>query len=90
MGLQHLVDPVCDVLDTPVGGTTFGDFIRKSRNKLCTHGDLSFESLPASVQQVSLNSALAEQCEHLMDELAERVFSLERALKEELEKVKAS
>ena len=37
IGSEHLVAPIWEVMDLPLGNTNFGDYLRISRNKLTTH-----------------------------------------------------
>jgi hypothetical protein len=45
LGYADLLIPIQEIMDTSLGPITFGNFTRLQREKLCTHGDLSFASL---------------------------------------------
>lgn len=60
-GLAPLLDEISEILDLPVGQTTFGRYVKTYRNKLAVHGNLGFENLPPSIQAVlSDESALIQ------------------------------
>ncbi|HIH36872.1 MAG TPA: hypothetical protein HA232_03070 [Methanocellales archaeon] len=80
--LEHLLDPIKKIIDTPLGDTTFGDYIRRSRSKLATHGDLSFNSLPLTERKITFNNREVAKFQDLLAELAKEV----RILKNNLEK----
>ena len=82
LGLGDLLKPIQKIMDTPLGNTTFGDYIRRSRAKLCTHGDLSFKSLPGEEQKITSNNKEVLKFQDLMEKLIQEVI----ILKEKLEK----
>ena len=77
LGLGDLLDPIRGIMESPIGNTTFGDFIRRSRNKLAVHGDLSFGSLPSVDKQVPFDTNAVEGFQDLLERLAEEVENLE-------------
>lgn len=80
IGLEHLLAPIWEVMDLPLGNTNFGDYLRISRNKLTTHGDLSFMSLPSDVQHITFDEDAVEQFNELLEKLAECVIELQDSL----------
>lgn len=83
LGYGLLLDPIDNILDSPVGKTTLRQYIRSKRNKLCAHGSLKFSTQPHEVRDVILNGEALSQFE-------ERMYSLDEAvtvLKGELEKL---
>ena len=59
--LVRFLSPIRRTLARRVGATTYGDFIRQSRNKLMVHGDLSFTSLPVEAQAVPFSPVSLRQ-----------------------------
>ncbi len=80
IGLEGLLDKIREIMELPVGNTTFGDFTRHSRNKLTVHGDLSFASLPSEVKEVPFNESYVEEFQELLEKLAVEVKCLEKNL----------
>ena len=63
-GLSGILDAVEEALEHPVGRTTLRQYVRHKRNKLATHGDLSFYSLPSEVQDITFDeTSLAQHSE---------------------------
>ena len=85
LGLAHLLDAIAAILNEPVGNTTFGDYVRISRNKLTVHGDLMFDSLPECVKQVTYDEDAIEQFEAAGERLQQAVQVLRNGLGEVLE-----
>jgi len=83
LGYGLLLDPIDNILDSPLGKTTLRQYIRSKRNKLCVHGSLKFSTQPHEVLDVILNSEALSQFEERMDNLDEAVI----VLKGELEKL---
>ncbi len=80
LDLNHELLPIRQIIDSPVGDTTFGDFIRVSRNKLTTHGNLSVESLPEREKSVPYDPVAADRFEELMEEFVYEVSQLRSRL----------
>ena len=55
IGQSHLLTEVDDILDSPLGKTTLRQFLRSKRNKLATHGTVTFSSQPREVQDVTFD-----------------------------------
>lgn len=80
MGLESLQDQIREILESPIGNTTFGDFVRHSRNKLTVHGDLSFDSLPSTDKEVPFDEDAFQSFQDLLERLAGKVKNLENNL----------
>lgn len=80
MGLEYLLAPIEKVLDSPIGNTTLREFIRSKRNKLCTHGDLSFRSQPLKIQTVAWDNNAIEQFNEAHENLNLQVQNLLKQL----------
>ena len=80
MGLEGLLDQIREIIESPIGNTTFGDFIRHSRNKLTVHGDLSFYCLPSVDKEVPFDEHVSQSRQGLLERLAEEVKNLENKL----------
>lgn len=63
-----------------LGNTTFGDYIRLSRNKLATHGDLTVASLPFALPVVVRDPAWIARHDALFTRLERQVDVLTRRL----------
>ena len=83
MGHSTLLRRVDAALDSKVGKTTLRQFVRSKRNKLATHGDLSFASQPREIQKVTYSRRALQQFEQAMTSLEAAVL----ALAHELEKM---
>ncbi len=83
LGYGLLLDPIDNILDSPLGKTTLRQYIRSKRNKLCVHGSLKFSTQPHEVRDVILNSEALSQFEERMHNLDVAVI----VLKGELEKL---
>lgn len=79
-----LLHDVRMVLGKELNGMPFEDFIRKYRNKLATHGDLSPNSLPQQVREGVLAQEPDPHGLDLMYELREAVEALRIHLWREL------
>jgi len=53
--LDHLLDPICDLLETPFGNTTFGEILRVFRNKVIVHPDYSDIDLDRIYQDIDMS-----------------------------------
>lgn len=84
MRLAVLLEPIREIVESPIGNTTFGNFIRNSRNKLATHGDLSFASLPVVDKKLPFSNDLVERFQYIFERLAEEVKNLENNLEKML------
>jgi len=82
LGLTDLLKDIQQILETPLAKTTFGDFIRLSRNRLATHGDLSLERMLEKALSLTKDRNAVDKFEELMDELAGEVDTLRDKLKE--------
>lgn len=82
LGLGHLLKPIKKIMDTPLDKTTFGNYIRRSRAKLATHGDLSFSSLRFEEQEITFDNKKILKFQKLMERLDEEVESLKNKLEE--------
>lgn len=80
MGLEYLLVPIWKIMDSRVGKTTFGEYIRHSRNKLCTHGNLSFESLPPQIQALAFDASTNTEFQRLLEKLSQKILSLQHDL----------
>ena len=87
VGLGYLLDSIRDIMETSLGPITFGEFTMLQRNKLCTHGDLSFDSLEndrdpylqkmgKQAKMVPLNQEAVENYHVLMERLISEVKAL--------------
>ena len=65
-----------EVFARPLGEVTFGGYVRKSRNKLVTHGTWHPESLPPEVKAVGLDPEWADECERCWRDLASEIRHL--------------
>lgn len=82
MGYGHLLKDVDSALNSKVGKTTLREFIRLKRNKLATHGDLSFYSQPKEIQNVTFSKRALREFERAMSALETAAYALSRKLKE--------
>ncbi|MBN2378376.1 hypothetical protein JXM67_01040 [candidate division WOR-3 bacterium] len=80
--LGDLLEPIRNIIDSPVGETTFGDFIRHNRNKLTVHGDLTFDSLPQESKDIPFDKDAVETIYDLFEELDVEVTNLKLKLEE--------
>ena len=76
MGRGDLLVEVSEVLQSAVGDTTLGDYLRLKRNKLATHGDMSFESQSAEVQAITFCDESQEAFDDAMYRLEDAVHLL--------------
>lgn len=83
-GKAHWMDEVIRVLNEGVGDVTFDECLRKWRNKLVAHGDLSPTSLPDSIRTLVLSSDCDDRLLALLDELRSAVGDLTSMLSEEV------
>jgi len=61
LGLSHLLEPLKEVLDEPLGQTTFGDTILNLRHSHLVHGDFSPERLEYLVRQTDARNPMQMQ-----------------------------
>ncbi len=83
MGYDYLLDPIKEIMKTPIGETTFGNYQRLMRNRLCTHGDFSRDSLPEAEQNFIYSKENINNFYTLLDRLTYEV----EVLRKELEKL---
>ena len=80
MGYGALLGSVDSALDSRIGKTTLKQFVRSKRNRMATHGDLSFLSQPKEVQNVTFSKRALRQFEAAMESLESAVLALSRNL----------
>ena len=90
LGLARLLDPIWAILNEPVGDTTFGVYVRINRNKLAVHGDLTFDSLPEYIRQVTYDDNAIKQFEAAGERLQAAVQTLQSELHKILEAYKGA
>ncbi len=56
-GLEHLLQPVREVMDSPLGKTTFGEVVRVFRNKALVHPSYSDSDLDRIYRDVDMSQA---------------------------------
>ena len=56
-GLEHLLQPVREVMDSPLGKTTFGEVVRVFRNKALVHPSYSDSDLDRVYRDVDMSQA---------------------------------
>ena len=83
-GKSDWMNEVIRVLNEPVGDVTFEEYLRKWRNKLATHGNLSPTSLPDSIRTMVLSSDSDDRLLALLDELRSSVSELTATLHKEV------
>ena len=83
-GKVHWLDEIIRILNEPVGLVSFQDYLRKWRNKLATHGDLSPTTLPDSIRALVLSSEADDRLLSLLDELRSSVDNLTSVLHKEV------
>ncbi len=76
MGKESLLDNVQAVLCENLGDITFEDYLRKYRNKLATHGDLSIDSLPTIHKELVISDRTNDRILELIDKLRYAVDNL--------------
>ncbi len=81
---EGFLDNVQSVFTKEVKGTSFEEYLRKYRNKLATHGDLSPHSLPDNIREIILGEDTDERLLDLLDELREAVENLTTKIQSEL------
>jgi hypothetical protein len=89
LGLANKLQPIRRTLESKVGKTTFGDFIRHQRNKLGTHGNLLFSNLPAEAEAVPGSPRAIAQFERAMDRLENQAATLRIVLENLLKRERA-
>ena len=82
LGFAYLLEGIQQILQTPLGQTTLGDYIRRCRNKLATHGDLSAARMPEKELSFLHYDNAEVDHERLMDELQREVQKLRSKLEE--------
>lgn len=83
-GKADWMNEVIRVLNEPVGDVPFEEYLRKWRNKLATHGNLSPTSLPDSIRTMVLSSDSDDRLLALLDELRSSVSDLTSTLHKEV------
>lgn len=83
-GKAHWLDEIIRILSEPVGLIRFEEYLRKWRNKLATHGNLSPTSLPDSIRALVLSPDADDRLSELLDELRFSVSDLTSALHKEV------
>jgi hypothetical protein len=69
-------------MQTPLGKTTFGNYIRRTRNTLGTHGNLLFYSLPVTERNISFSDEDVLKFQTLMEKLIQEVQTLKNKLED--------
>jgi hypothetical protein len=72
----HLLKGVDSALDLKVGESTLRKFLQTKRNKLATHRELDFLSLPKEVQDVSFDEKALKQYDSAMTMLKDATYIL--------------
>ena len=55
LGLEKLLEPIQKILSRPLGGQwTFGEVVRRLRNKFLVHGDFSIEQLETMIRETEV------------------------------------
>jgi len=80
LDLEHLLDSIRNILSQSIGPLTFEEFAREQRDKLTTHGDLSFESMSEAAKAVPRLEAAVKRWQEVMNELLEAVTELQDEL----------
>lgn len=88
LGLEKWLKPIDRIMQRKVGATTLGRYLRVSRNKLATHGDLSFASLPAEMQAIPSSTRALGQFERAMQRLQQEVRKLEERASQRLDRLR--
>lgn len=81
LGKSELINEIDKILSLPIGRTTLKQFFRSKRNKLATHGSLSFSSQQDSNIDVIINKSNLDQYVEAMNQLSLAVFKLDENLK---------
>jgi len=81
IGESGLLDEIDKILQSPVGNTNLGEFIRRRRNKLATHSTLSITNLPEINLEVTYNSESLDQFNSAIERLIPEVSKLHDKLK---------
>lgn len=55
LGLENLLDPVYQILNSPFGTTTFGETIRRVRNGQFVHGTFSYDDIKQIASETSIH-----------------------------------
>ena len=84
IGKEHWLDKTIGILNQTVESVRFEDYLRKWRNKLATHGDLSPGSLPDNIRALVLSSDADDRMLELLDELRSSVGILASELHKEI------
>ena len=81
LGKSELLIEIDKILSLSIGRTTLKQFFRSKRNKLATHGSLSFSSQQDSNINVIFNKSNLDQYEAAMNQMNLAVFKLDENLK---------
>ena len=83
-GKADWMKEIIRVLNEPVEEVTFEEYLRKWRNRLATHGNLSPTTLPDSIRTMVLSSNSDDRLLVLLDELRSSVSDLSLILRNEI------
>lgn len=76
LGKEILLIDIDKILSQPIGKTTLKQYIRTKRNKLATHGKLSFSSQPEQIKKLTFNEKNVNQFYEGMRRLDKAVYKL--------------
>ncbi len=76
-GLENLLNPIRDVLESPLGSLTFGEVVRVFRNKALVHPSFSDADLDRIYKKVDM---LKPEIQQEWEELLLRIYSETRNL----------
>ena len=82
LGYGSLLEPIDNVLNSPVGKITLKQYIRSKRNKLAVHGYLKFSNQPDTVQEITFDDNALIQFTENMEKLDKEIVLLEKKLKD--------
>lgn len=82
IGLEQHLEPIKRVLETKTGKTTFGDFIRLSRNKLATHGLLELDSIPETARSLPEKKEWVREWQNALENLVQEVTNVKQKLEQ--------
>lgn len=71
-GIEHLLNPIHELMETPIGGTRFGEIIRVFRNKVIVHPDYRDADLDRIYKEVDMEDPVIQA---LFRELLLRAYS---------------
>ena len=82
LGYGSLLEPIDNILNSPVGNTTLKQYIRSKRNKLAVHGSLKFSNQPDTVQKITFDENALKQFAENMEKFDREILILEKKLKD--------